>query len=192
MKLLWDLDGTIFDTYPAILNSFIAVHEAAHGKTTDRAEALRWLKKNSKLAFEHYGISEDYRALFAELDHKEAEDSCMPFAGVKNVLAKADVNVIVTHRKKTSTIELLTKWELLDYFDEIVSPEDDGFPRKPDAAAYLYLKEKHGIEWAVGDRSLDLIPAREAGLKTVAFQNADIEADVYLDVYDETFFDSVK
>ncbi|WP_046173486.1 HAD hydrolase-like protein [Domibacillus indicus] len=192
MKLLWDLDGTIFDTYPAIVNSFVTVHEAAKGTTVDPAEALRWLKKNSKLAFAHYGISDDYRPMFAELDHKEAEVSCRPFDGIKDVLAAAEVNVIVTHRKKQSTIELLTKWGLVDFFDEIVSPEDDGFPRKPDAAAYLYLHEKYGLDWAVGDRSLDLIPAREAGLKTAAFQNPDIEADVHLDVYDETFYQKVK
>lgn len=192
MKLLWDLDGTIFDTYPAIVNSFAAVHEAAHGKPVDRTEALRWLKKNSKLAFEHYGISDDFRPMFAELDHKESESGCLPFDGVKEVLAAADVNVIVTHRTKASTTYLLTKWGLIDYFDEIVSPEDDGFPRKPDAAAYLYLHEKYGLDWAIGDRSLDLIPARAAGMKTVAFQNTDIEADIYLDVYDETFYKKVK
>ncbi|OAH58482.1 haloacid dehalogenase [Domibacillus aminovorans] len=192
MKLLWDLDGTIFDTYPAILNSFIAVHEAAHGETTDRNEALRWLKRNSKLAFQQYRISEDFRPLFTELDHKQSEAGSPPFDGIEEILAAADVNVIVTHRTKASTIELLTKWGLIDFFDEIVSPEDDGFPRKPDAAAYHYLNEKYDLDWAIGDRSLDLIPAREAGLKTVSFQNADIEADVYLDAYDETFFEKVK
>lgn len=192
MNILWDLDGTIFDTYPAIVNSFAAVHEAAHGKPVDRKEALRWLKKNSKLAFAHYGISDDFRPMFAELDHKEAEVSCFPFDGVKDVLAAANVNVIVTHRKKASTIELLTKFGLIDYFDEIISPEDDGFPRKPDAGAYKYLHEKYNLDWAVGDRSLDLIPAREAGMKTVAFQNPDIEADVYFDSYDHTFYEKVK
>jgi phosphoglycolate phosphatase-like HAD superfamily hydrolase len=192
VKLLWDLDGTIFDTYPAILDSFIMVHKEVHGKATDRTEALRWLKKNSKLAFQHYGISEDFRPLFKELDHKRSEAGSPPFEGVREILAAAEVNVIVTHRTKASTIELLTKWGLVDYFDEIVSPEDDGFPRKPDAAAYHYLHEKYDLDWAIGDRLLDLVPARAAGLKTVSFQNADIEADVYLDTYDADFFEKVK
>ncbi|OMP66129.1 HAD hydrolase-like protein [Domibacillus epiphyticus] len=192
MKLLWDLDGTIFDTYPAILDSFIAVHEAAHGEPADRTEALRWLKKNSQLAFQHYGISEDFRPLFKELDHKQSEAGSPPFDGIENILAAAEVNVIVTHRTKASTIELLNKWGLIQYFDEIVSPEDDGFPRKPDAAAYQYLHQKYNLDWAIGDRSLDLIPARTAGLKTVSFQNEDIEADVYIEAYDESFFEKMK
>ncbi|OLN22529.1 haloacid dehalogenase [Domibacillus antri] len=191
MKLLWDLDGTIFDTYPAIVDSFLAVHEAAHGVTADRKEALRWLKKNSQLAFQQYGISEEFRPLFKELDHKRAEAGSPPFEGIQDILAAAEVNVIVTHRTKASTIELLTKWGLMEYFDEIVSPEDDGFPRKPDPAAYHYLNEKYDLDWAIGDRSLDLIPARAAGLKTVSFQNEDIEADVHLDTYDESFFEKL-
>jgi len=192
MRLLWDLDGTIFDTYPAILNSFAAVHEAAHGTQVDRVEALRWLKKNSKLAFAHYGISDDFRPMFAELDHQQAESACLPFKGVEKVLAQAEVNVIVTHRTKASTQNLLTKWGLLQYFDEIISPEEDGFPRKPEAAAYMYLHEKYQLDWAIGDRSLDLVPARAAGMKTAAFQNEDIEADVHLNVYDDTFYEKVK
>lgn len=191
MRLLWDLDGTIFDTYPAILASFAAVHEAAHGTPVDRDEALRWLKKNSKLAFAHYGISEDFRAMFAELDHKQSESACFPFEGIDRVLAAAELNVIVTHRTKESTKNLLTKFGLLEYFTEIISPEEDGFPRKPDAAAYKYLHEKYGLDWAIGDRSLDLIPAREAGMKTAAFQNEDIEADVHLNVYDDSFFEKI-
>src|SRR5699024_12128405 len=58
MRLLWDLDGTIFDTYPAIVDSFIDLHKEIHGEETDKGEALRWLKKTSKDALNHYGMSE--------------------------------------------------------------------------------------------------------------------------------------
>lgn len=51
MRLLWDLDGTIFNTYPAILESFCIVYEEAHGKKVDPTQALKWLKRTSKEAF---------------------------------------------------------------------------------------------------------------------------------------------
>jgi FMN phosphatase YigB (HAD superfamily) len=35
----------------------------------------------------------------------------------------------------------------------------------------------------VGDRDLDLIPARELNIKTCAFQNRNIEADFHIDSY---------
>ncbi|CAM4219013.1 HAD hydrolase-like protein [Lederbergia lenta] len=192
MRLLWDLDGTIFDTYPAILDSFCKVHEEAHGKAVDRVEALRWLKRTSKEAFSHYGISEDFRDRFKELDHAKAEAGSPPFEGIKDILAIAEVNVIVTHRTKASTKELLEKWGLFQYFDEIVSPDDDGYPRKPDTEAYQYLHDKYELDWAIGDRALDLMPAKAVGMKTCAFQNPDIEADLHIDAYADSLIETMK
>ncbi|MBW8349731.1 HAD hydrolase-like protein [Bacillus sp. IITD106] len=192
MRLLWDLDGTIFDTYPAIVHSFCSVYEEVHGTSVDQKEALRWLKRTSKEAFAHFEISEDYRERFKELDHAGAEAGSQPFEGIEIILAAADVNVIVTHRTRTSTKELLVKWGLLEYFDEIVSPDDDGFPRKPDEAAYEYVHNKYQLDWAIGDRALDLIPAKAVGLKTCAFQNDDIEADLYIDSYTTALIEKLK
>lgn len=192
MKLLWDLDGTIFDTYPAILESFCTVHEEAIGQSVNKEEALRLLKRTSKEAFAHYGISENYRERFKELDHARAEAGSPPFKGIELILKASSVNVIVTHRTKESTKELLGKWGLLEYFDEIVSPDDDGFPRKPDIAAYEYLHNKYHLDWAIGDRALDLIPAKMVGMKTCAFQNRDIEADLHIDEYTELLIDKLK
>ncbi len=139
MRILWDLDGTIFNSYPAILASFCTVYEEFHGNRVDEVEALRWLKRTSKEAFAHFGIPEQYRDRFKELDHARAETGSEPFSGVEIVLAAAEVNVIVTHRTRESTKELLEKWGLAKYFDEIVSPDDDGFPRKPEVDAYQYI-----------------------------------------------------
>ncbi|GAY77594.1 hypothetical protein NBRC111894_3148 [Sporolactobacillus inulinus] len=44
---------------------------------------------------------------------------------------------------------------------------------------------------AVGDRTLDIIPAKKLGKKTCLFQNDAPGADFYLDRYDQ-FFDRVK
>ncbi|WP_233711648.1 HAD hydrolase-like protein [Lederbergia citrisecunda] len=192
LRLLWDLDGTIFDTYPAILNSFCSVYEEVHGKSVNKNEALRWLKRTSKEAFAYFGISEEFRERFKELDHAQAEAESPPFEGIEFILATADVNVIVTHRTKTSTKELLVKWGLYDYFDEIVSPDDDGFPRKPDVAAYEYVHNKYQLDWAIGDRALDLIPAKAVGLKTCAFQNDEIEADLHIDSYTMSLIEKLK
>ncbi|MCJ7842649.1 HAD hydrolase-like protein [Lederbergia sp. NSJ-179] len=192
MRILWDLDGTIFNTYPAILNSFCTVYEEVHGKRVDETEALRWLKRTSKEAFAHFGISERYRGRFKELDHAGAETGSSPFDGIEDILSAAEVNVIVTHRTQASTKELLEKWQLLQYFAEIVSPDDDGFPRKPEVDAYQYLHHKYHLDWAIGDRALDLIPAKAVGLKTCAFQNADIEADLHIEEYTDSVLSMLR
>lgn len=191
MRLLWDLDGTIFDTYPAIVDSFIDLHKEVHGEGTDKGEALRWLKKTSKDALNHYGLSE-YTKRFKNLHNKKSEAGSPLFEGVKDILAAAEINVIVTHREKIATIELLEKWGISDYFQEVVSPEDDGFPRKPDPQAYQYVHDKYALDWAIGDRALDLIPAKSVGMKTCAFQNPDIEADLHVETYTTDLINKLK
>lgn len=192
MRLLWDLDGTIFDTYPAIVESLVTVYEEVHGEELHEAEALRWLKRSSLEAFERFEIPESGKERFQALNKERAEEGSSPFEGIEEILSEAKINVIVTHRAKDSTLELLEKWGLSSYFNEVISPDDDGYPRKPDEGAYQYLYDKYDLTWAIGDRSLDLIPAKAVGMKTVAFQNADIEADIHIEDYQLSLLEQLK
>ena len=133
-----------------------------------------------------------YETQYKEINRKMAKTGSKLFGGVEEVLAAAEINVIVTHRNHDSTKELLEKWGIFKYFTEIISPEEDGFARKPDSEAYRYLYEKYNLEWAIGDRALDLIPAKSVGMKTVAFQNKAIEADVHLENYTNEALEMLK
>nr|WP_269719509.1 HAD-IA family hydrolase [Bacillus timonensis] len=176
--MLWDFDGTLFNTYPALVKGFIHLS----GKDLDPNEVLKWLKVNSKVAFQHYGIDESKREEYIKLYNQYSFNS-QPFEHVKEVLQVADDNFIVTHRDKESTLFLLEKFNLLRYFKVVVSVEEEGFARKPHAASYQHVMKDYPIDLVIGDRELDLIPARELGIKTVAFDNSDIEADFHLDSY---------
>lgn len=183
MRLLWDLDGTIFDTYPLMVKSFIQVYEKVHHESVDHGIVLPWLKTTTKEAFAHFGIPELYEDKYKEINRELAKEGSAVFVGVEEILAAAKVNVIVTHRAHDSTRELLEKWGIFNYFTEIVSPDEDKFARKPDPAAYQYLYDKYKLDWAIGDRALDLIPAKLVGMKTAAFQNNAIEADLHINAY---------
>ena len=178
MNLLWDFDGTLFDTYPALVKGFVSLSK----QDLDRVEVLSWLKKDSKTAFKHYGISEDLRGEYQRLYNMYSVNS-RPFDHVEDVLASVDANFIVTHRDKESTLMLLEKFNLLRYFREVVSVEEQGFTRKPHTASYEYVLKTNHIDLVVGDRDLDLIPARTLNIKTVAFQNPAISADFHIDNY---------
>ncbi|THE13431.1 haloacid dehalogenase [Bacillus timonensis] len=178
MNILWDFDGTLFNTYPALVKGFIHLS----GKDLDPNEVLKWLKVNSKVAFQHYGIEESQRQEYIKLYNQYSFNS-QPFEHLEEVLQVADDNFIVTHRDKESTLFLLEKFKLLHYFKVIVSVEEEGFTRKPHAASYQHVIKDYPIDLVIGDRELDLIPARELGIKTVAFENPDIEADFHLDSY---------
>ncbi|WP_419887525.1 HAD-IA family hydrolase [Neobacillus niacini] len=180
MNILWDFDGTLFDTYPALVEGFVALSQ----RDLDRDEVLRWLKVDSKTAFKHFGIDEDRRAEYKTLDIQYSKVS-KPFEHLKEVLAAVENNIIVTHRDRESANYLLEKFGLTNYFKEIVSVEEQGFNRKPHPSSYEFVLKKYDIDFVVGDRELDLLPARQLGIKTVAFQNRDIEADFHLDSYAE-------
>jgi len=49
------------------------------------------------------------------------------------------------------------------------------------------LHEKHHIDLAIGDREIDLIPAKELGIATCIFQNQNVNADYYLSNYADFF-----
>jgi phosphoglycolate phosphatase-like HAD superfamily hydrolase len=181
MNILWDFDGTLFDTYPSLVEGFVELS----GRDLDRTEVLKWLKKDSKTAFRHYGIEESQRENYMELHNKHAKETSIPFEHLKEVLSQVDGNIIVTHRDKASTIYLLEKFNLREYFKDIVAVEEQGFMRKPDCAAYEFVLKSHSIDLVVGDRDLDLIPARKLKIKTVAFQNQDIEADFHIESYED-------
>ncbi|MFZ7942884.1 HAD hydrolase-like protein [Neobacillus sp. 19] len=181
MNILWDFDGTLFDTYPALVEGFINLSQ----KDLDRSDVLKWLKIDSKTAFKHYGISEEKRIEYQNLHNQYSKQYSRPFEHLEDALASADNNIIVTHRDKESTIYLLEKFLLAPYFNEIISVEEQGFTRKPHRSSYEFVLKNHHIDLVVGDRELDLIPARQLKIKTVAFQNPSIEADFHIDSYDD-------
>lgn len=181
MNILWDFDGTLFDTYPALVEGFVKLSE----RDLDKAEVLKWLKIDSLTAFKHYGIDESKRPAYKDIDKRFSKEFSTPFEHLESVLSAAEHNIIVTHRDRESTFYLLEKYALEKYFTEIVSVEEQGFNRKPHTASYEYVLKKYNIDLVVGDRELDLVPARKLGIKTVAFQNPHIEADLHLDSYNE-------
>lgn len=192
MNLLWDLDGTIFDTYPLMVESFIQVYEEVHGESVDGGVVLPWLKTTTKEAFAHFNIPESYETKYKTINRCMAKEGSKVFSGVEEILAAAQVNVIVTHRNLDSTKELLEKWGIFKYFIEIVSPDEDNFARKPDSGAYQYLYDKYNLDWAIGDRALDLIPAKSVGMKTASFQNEAINADIHINAYTNKVLETFK
>jgi HAD superfamily hydrolase (TIGR01549 family) len=180
MNILWDFDGTLFDTYPLFFESFIKLIDGEF----DEGEAYRYLKKDSKLAFRKFGIPESKRGQYIKTYNSFHSSSVKPFPYVESVLKSANMNVIVTHRDRDSVKRLLRFHHLEHYFSDIISVEEDGFQRKPNTESYEYVLKNYKINLVIGDRSLDLEPAKTLGVKTVSFQNDEIEADYQINGYD--------
>ena len=65
---------------------------------------------------------------------------------------------------------------------------EDGFLKKQNPESYVHMQKKYAINFVVGDRELDIIPATKLGITTCAFQNEAIPgADYYIDSYHQLF-----
>lgn len=181
INILWDFDGTLFDTYPEFVEAFVHLSQ----KDLDRNEVLKWMKVNTKAAFEHFGISYDREKEYQLLYSKYSKMYSKPYPDVESVLAATENNIIVTHRNRESTAYLLEKYGLDQYITDIIAVQEDGFVRKPDTSSYEYVMKKYHLDFVVGDRDLDLIPAKKLNIPTIAFQNDTIEADYHVDSFRE-------
>ncbi len=180
MRILWDFDGTLFDTYPA----FTKVMKELVSNDVKEEDILKELKVSFRHATEVFQLTEEQIKTFRKMDNALSPEDKPPFPGLKTILQKAELNVIMTHKPREEVITILEYFKMEHYFADLVAG-DDGFPRKPDPASYHHLNNKYQLDLAVGDRVLDILPAKEVGMKTCLFQNNSSGADLYVTNYEE-------
>ena len=177
--VIWDLDGTLFDSYDVIVESIdLALKE--HGILMNVEQ------------IHHYAIAFSIKALFAKASAKYGVSpeqlsasysrisagkymQIEPMKGSLEILEKlknAGVeNYVFTHRGKT-TVPVLDNLKMGSYFSEVVTSQS-GFARKPDPEGILYLMRKYNLDpehtWYVGDRSLDMDCAANAKITGILF-----------------------
>ncbi len=194
--IIWDVDGTLFDTYPAISAAILAAL-AEQGVAVDRdivthmamtslGTTLPDLAKRFKLDGERLYVRYEFFLAGTPLGCQR------PFQGVRQLLnliiQRGGLNLIATHRGTDSLIPLLKYFRLRSLFSDILTISD-GYPRKPNPAMFNTLLSRHGLKreetLAIGDRDLDLQAGKAAGVMTVFFGNAphQIEPDLAISDY---------
>jgi HAD superfamily hydrolase (TIGR01549 family) len=182
MNILWDFDGTLFNTYPA----YTMMLSEILGDAVDKQEIYKNLKISYSHAIQYYNISSAQEEKIKVLKKKFTPKDMKPFEDVEEILKFAHKNVIMTHKHRAGVMEILKYYVWDKYFVDMVTI-DDGFPRKPNSLAYDHLHKMHNIDLAIGDRELDLLPAKELGISTCMFQGKCDVADYSLSHYSEFF-----
>lgn len=182
MNILWDFDGTLFNTYPVYTGLFKEIL----GDEASSSEIYVQLKKSFGEAFRYFQFTGAQIRSFFEVYQKTPAETFVPFNDVEKVLDYAQKNFIVTHNDRENLIRMLRPYRFAPYFTEMVT-SDDGYPKKPNSLAYRYLKKKYQIDLVIGDRLLDIVPGHELGIRTCLFQNHEPGADCYLDAYKDFF-----
>ena len=178
-NLIWDFDGTLFDTYPAMCRDLqtvmegLGVHAALEDLlsrfTVSRETVLDWCGQQAGTSAQE--IDRVYRAWVAEHGQPEAH----PFPYVREFLEKFQAaggrSFIFTHRSG-SVHDYLAGAGLTHYFTDVVSAGTT-YARKPDPAGNRYLIATYGLDrdrtLAVGDRELDVLAAKGAGIHACLF-----------------------
>ncbi len=176
---IWDLDGTLLDSYEIIVSS---LHQTFREFNTelDKNEIYKELITYSlgvylsKIEKERGLSSDKVKERFSVINDRDALKT-KPVRHAAEILSflrdRGIPNYVFTHKGAT-TASVLKNLGLYDYFEEIVTGKD-GFPRKPDPAAVNYLIRKYGMDrdntFYVGDRTLDIACAVNAGIKSVLY-----------------------
>lgn len=180
--VIWDFDGTLYDTYPGMITAFMAALEEAH-LTADEGQVHLSAKKGSlKELFDTFAslmVTVPYpmakRQLQTTYHKREAELNAhpQPYPGAKEVLAAVKeagaINLLWTHRDD-SAWDILADAGIRDLFAGGTTASMT-FKRKPDPESVLYLLDKFDLSpqdvLVVGDRRIDGDAAHAAGCQSL-------------------------
>ena len=187
IAFIWDLDGTLLDSYEAILSGIeqtFAQFSIPYDKEKVREFILKYSVQDLLVQ-----VSEE-RKLDAEvlnqvraqsLSEKNAQVVLMP--GAREVLAWADeagIQQFVCTHKGDNALTILRDLGLESYFKEILTSQSD-FARKPSPEAATYLLDKYQLApektYYIGDRTLDVEFAKNSGIQSINFLESSFEGN---------------
>ena len=177
---IWDLDGTLLDSYEAILAGIQETYEQ-FDIPFDREEVRNFILRYSVKDLlardaDHYGLDSEELNRVRASSLKEKNTQIPLMHGAREILAWTEEqgiqNFVFTH-KSDNAFQVLTDLGIIQHFTEILT-SDSGFARKPSPEALLYLIDKYQLDKAstyyVGDRLLDVETAIRAGISSINLQ----------------------
>ena len=184
---IWDLDGTLLDSYEAILSGIeetYAQFSIPYNKEEVRAFILKYSVQDllAQVAEERGLDLEILNQVRAQsLAEKNAQVVLMP--GAREVLTWADkqgIQQFVYTHKGDNAFAILRELGLDSYFTDILTSQS-GFARKPNPEAATYLINKYHLKpdrtYYIGDRTLDIEFAQNSGIQSINFLETPVDCN---------------
>ena len=184
---IWDLDGTLLDSYEAILSGI---------EETFRQFSIPYHKEKVREFILKYSVQDllvrvaEDRNLDVEvlnqvraqsLAEKNVQVVLMP--GARDVLtwaAEHGIQQFVYTHKGDNAFTILKDLGLQSYFTEILTSQS-GFARKPSPEAANYLIDKYQLNpdntYYIGDRTLDVEFAQNSKIQSINFLKSTYESN---------------
>ena len=184
---IWDLDGTLLDSYEAILSGIEETFDQ-FSIPYDKEKVREFILKYSvqdllvQVAEERKLDMEVLNQVRAQsLAEKNAQVLLM--SGARQVLSWADqvgIQQFVYTHKGDNAFAILRDLGLESYFTEILTSQS-GFARKPSPEAAAYLIDEYQLNldntYYIGDRTLDVEFAQNSGIQSINFLESSYEGN---------------
>ena len=180
---IWDLDGTLLDSYDVILDSLQETMKH-YGHTYDREYLRKYVILHSVHQFilefaEKEGLQFEMVYQYYTTLQDAGNDKVKLIKNAKQTLqllkCKGVRNYVYTHKDHTAK-QVLEDLGIAEYISYTITG-DDGFAKKldPEGIRYLLDKFKLNPEYCtyVGDRRLDEEAGKKAGIKCILFLDGD-------------------
>ena len=169
---VWDFDGTVMDTYPGMslaLQRALMRYGIREAPDVLGAMMMDTLGACIRALSEKHGLSADQLLRDFREEEQAAMAQFVPMDGIRETLqaCREKRHWLLTHRNRSAEM-LLAREGLLPFFEGLVTSED-GFARKPDPEAMIWIGQKTGIAprntVMIGDRPLDMRCGKAAGCR---------------------------
>lgn len=185
--VIWDFDGTLFDSYPGMVHAFQAALRN-YEIESNYEDVLNLFLNSEQTAIQYYrdtyslseGFVKDYLKEKGEINLSLMQPFPYALEVCTTIKESGGFNYILTHRSD-STYDILKTNQMIDLFEEVVT-KDNQFARKPDPEAMIYLLNKYQINpqeaMIVGDREIEIVLGQNANVKTCFYESGNIELEV--------------
>ena len=201
--ILFDLDGTLTNSAKGITNCALYAYEKLGITPPPINDLLTFIGPPLRYSFSKYGVSENdvetavsyYRERYTTIGKYENEVYNGIYELLQNVKKAGNRLFIATSKPEKQTIDVLTHFNLINYFENISCASLDGSRDSKTAVIKHLISETKNFTNGVmvGDTIFDVEGAKETGLTAVAvswgFGNTNEILNAGVDFYAETVKD---
>ncbi len=175
--VLFDLDGTLIDSFALIAASYRHAARTVLDRTLTEEEVVARWGEPLVVRAEHLAPdrTEEFVAAYTTYYDAHHDPLCRSFPGVPEMLATLASRgcrlAVVTSKRRRSTAQALERCGLASWIQVAISAEDVRVPKPapdPVVEALQRLRVTPGEAWMVGDAAFDILSARGAGVCSVA------------------------
>jgi phosphoglycolate phosphatase len=178
--VLFDLDGTLTDSAPGIINSVIYALKKYGIEVDDKRSLYKFVGPPLADSFEnYYGFSKEKTEKTIEYYHEYYKEKGMfenlVYEGLENLLKTLKDNdmtlIVATSKPQVLAEKILEHFNIAKYFTCIAGSNLDG-TRSKKSEVIKYALESCGITnlsevIMIGDRKYDIIGAKQAGVSSI-------------------------